>query len=136
MEQTIVYKHKVCAAHRLTNHKGKCRSLHGHNYIISLHIRSETDDPDMVVDFAYAKEHHGAQLDAWFDHKTILWRLDPLREQLVNLLGPTNVHVMENPPTAENMAKYILGYMINIENTVLFKVKVEETPGCSATASL
>lgn len=141
MERTVVYKHKVCTAHRLPNHEGKCKKLHGHNYIITLHIctqdqyvRGVDTMPDMIMDFADIKSHYGKQLDEWFDHMTVLHTEDPLRDKLVDVLGPENVLLMNNAPTAENMAAYILRYTINTPSTFLYMVDVEETPGCAATA--
>jgi len=41
-----------CAAHYLENYKGKCESLHGHNWRVEVVVYSkDLDSRDMIIDF-------------------------------------------------------------------------------------
>lgn len=104
------------AAHRLQNHDGKCRNLHGHGYKVEVAVEKtgkaaalQEDGPQegMLLDFG--------ELSLWweqpgsgqsFDHITILQDGDPLVAALEDL---TPVLTFPWPPTAERMAIYLRG---------------------------
>jgi len=101
---------EIAIAHRLMDYKGKCASLHGHNYRIIVSALHPTDDPfipgiGMLIDFKDLKFELNRILDQ-FDHATMLREDDPLQEHIASdekcklLLFPWN-------PTAENFAIYI-----------------------------
>lgn len=77
---------EISAAHSLSlSYESKCGSLHGHNWIIDVYLRSETLNADgMVMDFTHIKD----RVRDKFDHKVIN-------------------DVVDFNPTAENLAKYI-----------------------------
>ena len=137
------------AAHRLQNHDGKCRNLHGHTYSvrISLEGSPKVDGPQagMVLDYG--------TLSAWwksiepsFDHRTILEVNDPLVDALGGGDRGREVDppawgwpiLRDDPPTAENLALLILDSLktwlsdyANIQGAV---VRVSETPKTYAEA--
>ncbi|MGE5307510.1 MAG: 6-carboxytetrahydropterin synthase QueD [Deltaproteobacteria bacterium] len=79
------------SAHNLRGYKGKCESLHGHNWKVEAEARSRTlDKTGMVMDFHLLKDQLRGVLDG-LDHK-YLNSLPPFKE--------TN-------PTSENIARYI-----------------------------
>lgn len=93
-------------AHRLLNHQGKCRHLHGHNARVQIEVESpRLDDMNMVIDFSELREKVGRWIDQVLDHKTILWKDDPLVEALREKGEP--VVLMDESPTAEALAKWI-----------------------------
>ncbi len=65
---------EVSAAHRLIkNYQGKCRNLHGHNYVIFLTFNCNTlDENDFVIDFSLVKKHCNAWLENHWDHSIIV----------------------------------------------------------------
>lgn len=89
------------AAHRLTFHHGKCKTLHGHTYTVKAQFIS-TSDSHMVIDFGVAKSWLNSVL-AKYDHKTILHKSDPL----LNTIPSEMVVCLDDHPTAENIAKNI-----------------------------
>lgn len=94
---------EVAGAHRLTlDYESPCSQLHGHNWIITIHCRSETlNQNGMVCDFAHIKKLiHGA-----LDHQNL------------NDLFSCN-------PTAENMARWIVEQVPNA-----YKCEVQESEG-------
>ena len=95
----IVYKAEISSAHRILNHKGKCKNLHGHNYFIVVEIESdELDENGFIIDFSEIKE-----IIKELDHKVILQKNDPLIEKLRS----ESLFIMDEPPSCENISKII-----------------------------
>ncbi|MEM4863391.1 MAG: 6-carboxytetrahydropterin synthase QueD [Candidatus Nezhaarchaeales archaeon] len=45
------------ASHVIADHPGKCRNLHGHNYVVELEVcRDSLDSLGMVIDFGVVKQ--------------------------------------------------------------------------------
>ena len=97
---------EISAAHRLTlDYPSKCCSVHGHNWIVTVHCRaSELNSNGMVTDFTAIKE---AVLEQ-FDHK------------MLN-------EVVDFNPTAENMARYLCDLIPNC-----YRVDIQESEGNTA----
>lgn len=100
---TVIKRMEVSASHSLNlSYRSKCENLHGHNWIITVHCRSEKLNSDgMVVDFTHIKEVVMGNLD----HKCI------------NDVLPCN-------PTAENIAKWICDQI-----PFCYRVDVQESEG-------
>ena len=100
---------RFCYGHRLLNHAGKCRYLHGHNGRAVLVLESaRLDNLGMVVDFGRIKQVVKTWIDAHLDHCMILHRDDPALPVLREQGEP--VFVMDVNPTAENLARLIYDY--------------------------
>src|SRR5262245_29203167 len=100
---------RFCYGHRLLNHDGKCRHLHGHNgrAVIAL-AAGQLDALGMVVDFSRLKRVVGSWIDANLDHRMLLHRDDPALPLLRQQGEP--VFVLDVNPTAENLARLIYDY--------------------------
>ena len=98
---------EIAGAHNLKlDYDSKCCNLHGHNWIITVHCKSEKlDDNGMVVDFKHIKDKIHGKLD----------------HQYLNDIFDFN-------PTAENMSKWICD---NVPNC--YQVDVQESEGNIAT---
>lgn len=75
------------AAHRLIKgYQGKCRNLHGHNYVVFVTLAAQTlDAHDFVVDFGDIKRHFEGWIRENWDHSTIISDLDqPLIDFVTN----------------------------------------------------
>lgn len=95
-----------CYGHRLLNHGGKCRNLHGHNGRAVITLEAPVLDAlGMVVDFGDIKHKVGGWIDDTLDHRLLLHRDDPVIPDLIRL-GEPFVELDVNP-TAENIAKLI-----------------------------
>lgn len=82
MPYTIILKKKFSAAHYLTKYKGKCEELHGHNYLIIVHISSKKlPASGMVYDFREIKQYLQQILP---DHKCLnnIYKFNPTTENL------------------------------------------------------
>lgn len=94
---------EIAGSHRLNlDYQSKCSNMHGHNWIVTVHCKSEQlDSNGMVADFAKIKETvHGTM-----DHKCLN-------------------DVFDFNPTAENIAKWICD---NVPKC--YKVEVQESEG-------
>lgn len=98
---------EISASHRLDlDYDSKCTSLHGHNWIITVHCRAkELNSNGMVADFTDIKE-------------TVMGKLDHAN---LNEVVPFN-------PTAENIARWICE---NVPNC--YRVDVQESEGNTAS---
>jgi 6-pyruvoyltetrahydropterin/6-carboxytetrahydropterin synthase len=101
---TICKQFQFEAGHRIQQHKGKCVRPHGHSYQVDVHIDAESlNSMGMVVDFQDIKDTIGRWIDANLDHKFILQKSDPM----VHSFMASDVYLMDEPPTAENLARLI-----------------------------
>ena len=120
-----------CYGHRLLNHRGKCRHLHGHNGKVLISIEaSELDDRGMVLDFGDIKEVVDGWIDEHLDHRMILHRDDPVVPLLEQLGEP--MYLLDSNPTAENIAKLIADVALD-RGCPVIEVRLWETPRCFAT---
>lgn len=116
-----------CMGHRLPNHEGRCYNLHGHQYTAEATVTgsisglSGSPSEGMVVDFTDVKSRLKYLVDA-LDHRTLIYRGDPMVEALILLPGVT---IVDYVPTAENIAKRLLEALVDLDVT---SIKLWETP--------
>jgi 6-pyruvoyltetrahydropterin/6-carboxytetrahydropterin synthase len=114
----------------LLDYQGKCAHPHGHNGVIEIEFGAETlDARGMVIDFVDIKSEVKRFLDEELDHKMLLRRDDKLTKILRDLGEP--VFVMDQNPTAENIARVVFDYAKGRGLPVL-GVKLWETPSSYA----
>lgn len=76
---TITKEVYFCYGHRLMNHPGKCRHLHGHSVKAAISIAHEhLNEQGMVCDFAQVREATETFIDQTLDHNFLLHKQDPL----------------------------------------------------------
>ena len=115
-----------CYGHRLLNHNGQCRYLHGHNGLLEVDIESTSlDKMGMVVDFGVVKDVVKGWVDANLDHKMLLSQNDPVVNSLQQIGEP--FYLMEVNPTAENIARLIFRQARELGLQVS-EVRLWETP--------
>lgn len=128
---TVIKRIEFCYAHRLLEHQGKCRHLHGHNGVLEIEIQKPSlDEMGMVMDFVTIKEIVKAWVDNELDHKLLLARRDPLVPILKAQGEP--MYLMDENPTAENIAKDVYNEARR-QGLSVREVRLWETPsGCAA----
>jgi 6-pyruvoyltetrahydropterin/6-carboxytetrahydropterin synthase len=103
----VIKKIEFCYGHRLLDYEGRCAHVHGHNGIVEIELCSEDlDRHGMVLDFNDIEAEVSRFIDSELDHRMLLRRDDPL-VQLLKQAGE-EPFLMEENPTAENIAKLIL----------------------------
>lgn len=122
-----------CAAHFLLDYNGKCEALHGHNYLVQVHVRGDSlDKGGMLFDFAKLKQETRAVCNT-LDHKN----LNTIKDALGEL-------VFDNNPSAERIALFIYNSLIatfekegiNLKTSMkvyISQVDVFETPTSRAS---
>lgn len=133
--------HEICIAHRLPNHSGKCKNLHGHNITIELTVESnQLNTQGMVMDFGDIKKIFIEWLENYWDHKTLLYVHDPIIDNLTEILPEGSVLPVAFIPTSENLAQYLLEKkgpaLLKNTNCTLTKIKFYETSKCFTEVSL
>lgn len=83
------------AAHRLSEHDGRCSRLHGHTYTATIVIEAAQPKPTgpkrgMVADFGQVSDVVEAIVDRYLDHRYLNDTVDVY-------------------PTSENLAKWLFG---------------------------
>lgn len=92
--------------HRLSKHKGRCFSMHGHNFTVLVGIKAaRLDANDMVMDFSDLKHAVGEILDT-LDHCLLLNKND---QEIGSKLKDMQMRVMyvDYDPTAEKLAEML-----------------------------
>lgn len=141
--QTISIKHEVPMGHRLQRHEGKCRFLHGHNYLFTISVSGHVDGlTGMIMDFSDLKKIVKSVLDP-LDHAMMLEDNDPTAE-LIQFADPAahprKLILTNCAPTAENIATMVLNEIwqkFDPENRTpsnVLAVKVNETRDSEAIA--
>lgn len=112
MKLTVVKEFTFDSAHKLPWHKGKCFSLHGHQWKLSIGISGEINTNGIILDFNDLKEIVNKEIIDKCDHNYL------------NDIFPN--------PTAEIMAQ---SFFVDLEKVFLEKfnlklefVKLWETP--------
>lgn len=136
------------AGHRVPLHGSKCRSPHGHRYVVKATcagspVVERAADEGMVVDFADLKEWMATEVSERLDHSFMVFEGDlPMRRALEQgaALDETTageqwrVVCMPVVPTAENLAKWCFERLEPVvddhwrRNVSLYEVEVWETP--------
>jgi 6-pyruvoyltetrahydropterin/6-carboxytetrahydropterin synthase len=131
---------EIDMGHRVTNHKSKCSSLHGHRYKVEVGVDDKIintpgiSDEGMVIDFGDIKSILMQEVDAKFDHGYVLWEGD----RMVNAMKDdkaTKLIIVDFIPTAENLSRYwynLIKPRLEERKIAIKYVKVWETPTSTA----
>lgn len=129
-----------CSAHRLTDYKGKCQYIHGHNYQVRVWCEPKEDlnSLGMVVDYADIKDKIGTWIDENLDHSILVSNED--KEFIQYCIDKEfRYYVFPGNCTAEIMAQDLLikfNAQMQKHKVKVIKVELWETANCSAEASL
>lgn len=121
---TITKEVYFCYGHRLMNHPGKCRHLHGHSVKAGITVRQERlNDQGMVCDFADIRDCVEGYIDAQLDHNFLLHKDDPIIPALV--ANNERFMALEEHPTAEVLSKMLYQHLkqsgFNVDQVTLWE---------------
>lgn len=134
---------EIDTGHRVHNHRGKCKTPHGHRYIIEVGVddkvitTSGLSDEGMVIDYGDLKNIMIDVLDAPFDHTGVYYVNDPKKASIIDFYEgcPKEPVFVDFVPTAENLACYwytCIKERLTSLGLKLEHVKVWETPNSTA----
>lgn len=126
--------------HRVTNHKSKCKNLHGHRYELEVTLqgnivtREGVSDEGMVIDFGDIKQIMTSEIHDLLDHSFMIWEKDTVLTDFFSKNHELKHVKVTFVPTAENIAQWIFKklkdkYVDKYSTNLLLKsVKLWETP--------
>jgi len=124
----------VPIGHRLSKHKGRCSSIHGHNFTILVGLKHfELNRDDMIIDFSDLKRIVNDILDN-YDHTLLVNKKDLIwMEPLAKEMG-MRARIFDNEdhdPTAERLSErlfldltntfHALGFVFDVEYVTVFE---------------
>lgn len=129
--------------HRLANHDGKCRNLHGHQYVLEVIIEGQPQEnfgqssEGMLVDFSDLKTLLDTQIHDRCDHAFMLAESDQIMKDFYIANSDLKYLIVPFPTTAENIAQWIFDQLQPqipqlSPNLKLTSVQLWETPFNSA----
>lgn len=116
------------AAHRLSWHSGCCSHVHGHSYRMMVRLEGVPQTTtegggSMLIDFKNVKSIVSPLIEK-MDHATIVAREDKQLRAALEMIG-SRVHVIEEDPTAENIAQHVATYILDNGRETLHRNGVE-----------
>ena len=128
---TITKEVYFCYGHRLMNHSGKCRYVHGHSVKAAITLQqAQLDAQGMVCDFADVRIHAEHYIDDYLDHNLLLHKDDPLIPALV--AGGERFLALDEHPTAEVLSKMIYCALKKL-GLAVYEVTIWETRSACAS---
>ncbi|MGB9696344.1 MAG: 6-pyruvoyl trahydropterin synthase family protein [Ignavibacteria bacterium] len=123
--------------HRLPNHPGLCKNVHGHSYRMVVELEGEVNENGMVIDF-YELGKIVKPIVEMFDHSFLVYKGDSKLISMLEELESRKV-IVDYYATVENICKDMLQRIIKgireeaISNVSKVTVTLFETPNASAT---
>lgn len=114
--------------HRLPEHFGLCKNIHGHSYKMIVEFEGELDEQGMVIDF-YDVEKKIAPIIDELDHAFMVKDDDMIALDFLEKLN-SKKNVVSFESTVENICKYISDQIIKSnlpKNIQYITVRVYET---------
>jgi 6-pyruvoyltetrahydropterin/6-carboxytetrahydropterin synthase len=114
--------------HRLPEHFGQCKNIHGHSYKLLVEFEGELDKSGMVIDY-YDVEKIVNPIIEKLDHAFLVNKDDKFTIEFLEKLNSKKV-VVDFESTAENICTYLLNKIKTAglpENVNAIMVRVSET---------
>ena len=132
------------SGHRIPNHDGQCRHLHGHRYAIEVTLTGEVADhpgkadDGMVLDFGDIKKLTNQYIVEKWDHAFLVAKEDANLVAFLATLPNHKTVIMEHVPTVENLANTAFQILLPVfanafgGHLALTSLRLYETPNCWA----
>ena len=132
------------SGHRIPNHQGQCRHIHGHRYQIEITLRGElsnhqgASNEGMIMDFGEIKTILQETVVNPWDHAFFVAKSDKVMVEFLDTIPEHKTVYLESIPTVENLAKYAFELLApkfskQFEGKIsLQRLRLYETPNCWA----
>ena len=123
--------------HRLPDHFGKCKNIHGHSYKMLVEFSGELDKNGMIIDYYNVEKIINPVIEK-LDHAFMVNKNDKVVLEFLEKMNSKRV-VVDFESTAENICNYLLTEISKTslpENVKQIKVRVQETTEDYAEESL
>jgi 6-pyruvoyltetrahydropterin/6-carboxytetrahydropterin synthase len=114
--------------HRLPEHFGQCKNIHGHSYKMLVEIEGELNKDEMVIDY-YDVEKIINPIIEKLDHAFMVNKNDKVVLEFLEKMNSKKV-IVDFQSTAENICLYLLNEIKKVrltQNVSEIKVRVYET---------
>jgi 6-pyruvoyltetrahydropterin/6-carboxytetrahydropterin synthase len=115
--------------HRLPEHFGKCKNIHGHSYKMLVEIEGDVLESGMVMDYYRLRDTIDPLIEK-MDHAFMVYKEDNYVIEFLEKMNSKKV-VVDFQSTVENITRYFLAeiYKLNLPpNIHKIKVRVCESP--------
>ncbi|MCL5030236.1 MAG: 6-carboxytetrahydropterin synthase [Bacteroidetes bacterium] len=115
--------------HRLPEHFGKCKNIHGHSYKMLVEIEGEVLESGMVMDYYHLKDAIEPLVEK-MDHAFLVHKEDKIVFEFLEKMNSKKV-VVDFHSTVENITRFFLNEIKKASlpsNIHKVKVRVCETP--------
>ena len=114
--------------HRLPEHFGKCKNIHGHSYKMIIELEGEVGESGMVMDYYDVKKILGLVIEK-LDHAFMVCKED---KEIISFLKKmkSKIVIVEFQSTVENICSYFLDEIKKIslpKNIEKISVRIYET---------
>ena len=138
---TATRRIQFAMGHRVFGHEGKCRHLHGHNFVVFVTAAAANlDAVGRVIDFGVLKDRVGGWIEREWDHGFVVWADDAEAQRALSQVVGQKIYVLPSNPTAENLAEHLLRVVgpVVLDGTGvrLVKITLYETENGIAEATL
>ena len=114
--------------HRLPEHFGQCKNIHGHSYKMLVEFEGDLDEQGMIIDY-YDVEKIINPIIEHLDHAFMVNKNDKVVIEFLEKMNSKKV-VVDFQSTAENICTYLLNEVRQAslpKNVTKIKVRVYET---------
>ena len=121
--------------HRLPEHFGLCKNIHGHSYKMIVEFEGELDEHGMIIDFYDVEKIINPIIDR-LDHSFMVNKNDTRVIEFLEKMNSKKV-VVDFNSTAENISKFLLDEISKSklpQNVKAIVIRVYETDGDYAEA--
>jgi 6-pyruvoyltetrahydropterin/6-carboxytetrahydropterin synthase len=141
---TVTRRLEFDAGHRIPDHQGQCRNMHGHRYVLEVTLQGKVieqvgaADNGMVIDFSLIKILAQTHLVQKWDHAFLVYKDDKLIRPFLESLTDHKTVLLDRTPTVENLARIAFDTLLPHYRhqygaaLQLTKIRLYETPNCWA----
>ncbi|MCH8326544.1 MAG: 6-carboxytetrahydropterin synthase [Bacteroidetes bacterium] len=115
--------------HRLPDHFGQCKNIHGHSYKMMVELEGEIDSNGMIIDYYILKEIIKPIVEK-LDHSFMVNKNDGVVLEFLEKLNSKKV-IVDFDSTVENITRYLIDEIKKADlpsNVKGIKVRVCESP--------